>query len=153
MTIREFRTELWLPQSPADVFQFFGDAGNLDSITPPWLHLEMVTPQPIMMREGTLIDYRMRVHGVSLRWRTRISSWQPPYRFVDEQIRGPYRQWIHVHTFVPHNGGTLVRDLVRYAVPLDFIVYPLLVRRDVEAIFAFRAKALKERFSEGKPNT
>ncbi len=148
MTIREFRTELWLPLVPAELFPFFGDAANLGSMTPPWLNFRILTPLPITMREGTLIDYCLRVHGVSVRWRTRITAWQPPHRFVDEQVRGPYRQWVHEHTFEPHNGGTVARDLVRYAVPFDFIAYPLLVRGDVERIFAFRAKALRERFSK-----
>ena len=148
MIVREFKTELWLPRHPSEVFEFFGDAANLESITPAWLSFHIVTPLPITMREGALIDYRLRVHGLAVNWRTRISAWQPPHRFVDEQTRGPYRQWIHEHTFEPRNGGTVARDLVRFAVPFDFMAYPLLVRRDVEAIFAFRAKALKERFPE-----
>lgn len=150
MIVREFRTELWLPRPPAEVFGFFADAANLESITPPWLRFHTVTPLPVTMREGALIDYRLRVHGLPVHWRTRISTWQPPHRFVDEQIRGPYRQWIHEHTFEPRNGGTLARDFVSFVVPFDFVTYPLLVRRDVEAIFAFRAKALTARFAEGQ---
>lgn len=147
MRVREFQTELWLPLPPEGLFQFFGDAANLDSITPPWLHFHIVTPAPIAMRAGTLIDYKLRVHGLPMRWRTLIREWQPPHRFVDEQVRGPYRQWIHEHTFEPQDGGTLARDHVRYAVPFDFIAHPLFVRRDIERIFAYRAVALRERFA------
>jgi ligand-binding SRPBCC domain-containing protein len=146
MKMREFQTELWLPLPPEGLFPFFADAANLQALTPPWLHFEILTPQPIAMREGTLIDYRLRVHGLPLRWRTRINVWQPPHRFVDEQTRGPYRQWIHAHTFEPHDGGTLARDVVRYAVPFDCIAHRWLVRPDVEKIFAFRQEALRARF-------
>ena len=146
MRIREFKTELWLPLPPEKVFPFFADAFNLEAITPPWLNFNILTPRPIPMREGTLIDYRLRVRGLPLRWRTRISAWQPPHRFVDEQLRGPYRQWIHTHTFEVRDGGTLCRDIVQYAVLFDYIMHPLFVRRDVEKIFAFRQAALRARF-------
>jgi ligand-binding SRPBCC domain-containing protein len=147
MKIREFQSELWLPLPPAELFPFFADAANLDALTPPWLHFRIVTPAPIVLREGALIDYRLRVHGLPLRWRTRINVWQPPHRFVDEQIRGPYRQWIHEHTFEACDGGTLARDHVRYAVPLDFLVHRWFVRPDIERIFQFRAEALRKRFA------
>lgn len=149
MRVREFQSELWLPVPPEELFPFFADATNLNAITPPWLHFQIVTPPPILMREGTLIDYRLRVHGLPVRWRTRIRTWQPPRRFVDEQIRGPYRLWIHEHTFEPRDGGTLARDHVRYAVPFDCIVHRLFVRRDIETIFQFRADALRKRFGAG----
>ncbi|GDY23777.1 cyclase [Verrucomicrobiota bacterium] len=150
MHVREFQTELWLPLPPEDLFPFFADAGNLDAITPPWLHFHIVTPPPIVMREGTLIDYRLRVRGIPAHWRTRINAWQPPHRFVDEQVRGPYRQWIHEHTFAARDGGTLARDVVRYAVPFDFIAHRWLVRPDVEKIFRYRAAALQRRFGDGR---
>ena len=147
MRVREFQSELWLPLPPAELFPFFADAGNLDALTPPWLHFHIVTPRPIGMREGALIDYHLRVRVIPLRWRTRINVWQPPHRFVDEQVRGPYRQWIHEHTFEPREGGTLARDRVRYAVPLDVLVHQWLVRPDIEKIFQFRTDALRRRFS------
>lgn len=146
MRVREFQSELWLPLPPEQLFSFFADARNLDVITPPWLHFHIVTPQPVAMQAGTLIDYKLRVRGLPLRWRTHIREWQPPHRFVDEQLRGPYRQWIHTHTFEPREGGSLARDLVRYAVPFDFIAHPLFVRRDIEQIFAFRHEALRKKF-------
>ena len=147
MTVREFKTEFWLPVPPAGLFPFFGDAVNLDTLTPPWLHFCILTPRPIVMREGTLIDYRLRVHGLPIRWRTRISAWQPPHRFVDEQLRGPYRQWIHEHTFEPRDGGTLARDVVRYAVPFDALLYRWFVRPDIDKIFEFRTAELKRLFT------
>jgi len=147
MIVREFKAELWLPLPPADVFPFFSDAASLDAITPPWLSFRIVTPLPVRMREGALIDYRLRVHVLPLRWRTRINAWQPPHRFVDEQVRGPYRLWIHEHTFEPRNGGTLARDRVRYAVPFDALLHRWFVRPDIEKIFDFRMAELKRRFS------
>ncbi len=145
MHVHEYHSEIWLSRPPQEVFPFFAAAANLQAITPPWLRFEVLTP-PTVMQEGTLIDYRLRVHGFPLRWRTRITAWEPPHRFVDEQLRGPYRQWIHEHTFEARDGGTLVRDHVRYAVLFDFLVHRWLVRPDVRKIFAFRAAALRELF-------
>ena len=102
-------------------------------------------------KNGALIDYRLRVHGLPLRWRTRINLWQPPHRFVDEQIRGPYQQWIHEHTFEARDGGTLARDHVRYAVPLDFLLHRWFVRPDIARIFTFRTEALRNRFGVSYP--
>jgi ligand-binding SRPBCC domain-containing protein len=146
MRVHEFQTELWLPLPPDELFPFFADAANLDALTPPWLHFRIVTPPPVVLRAGALIDYRLRVHGLPLRWRTRINVWQPPHRFVDEQLRGPYRRWIHEHTFEPRAGGTLARDVVRYAVPFDFLTHRWLVRPDIERIFRFRREELWRRF-------
>ena len=146
MRVREFQCELWLPLPPEELFPFFADAGNLDAITPPWLHFRIVTPRPIEMRAGALIDYKLRVRGMPLRWRTLIREWNPSHSFVDEQIRGPYRQWVHRHTFEPKDGGTLARDIVHYAVPFDFIAHRLLVRPDIEKIFAYRQEALRKKF-------
>lgn len=147
MRLREFRTELWLPRPREEVFAFFADAANLDAITPPWVHFHTLTPAPIEMRRGTLIDHKLRIHGVPIRWRSRITVWEPPNRFVDEQVRGPYRLWRHEHVFEEREGGTVVRDCVQYAVPFDFLVHDLFVRRDVEKIFAHRTETLRARFS------
>ena len=151
MRVHEFKFELWLPPPPAELFPVFTDAANLDALTPPWLHFHIVTPPPIEMKAGALIDYRLRVHGLPLRWRTRINVWQPPHRFVDEQLRGPYRQWIHEHTFEARDGGTLARDHVRYAVPLDFLLHRWFVRPDIERIFKFRMEVLRNRFAVSEP--
>lgn len=141
-----FESEIWLPRPRAEVFPFFADAGNLERLTPPWLGFRILTPPPIAMSAGARIDYRLRVHGLPLRWRTRIEVWDPPHRFVDVQLRGPYRLWHHTHTFEEGDGGTLCRDVVRYAVPGGALVDRLFVRRDVERIFAFRGEALRSLF-------
>ncbi|MGE5207767.1 MAG: SRPBCC family protein [Alphaproteobacteria bacterium] len=147
MATHEFNSEIWLPHPVEEVFAFFSNPANLDSITPPWLRFRMVTPGPIEMRAGTLLDYRLRIRGFPVRWRSKITTWKPPSRFVDEQIRGPYRLWIHEHDFEARDGGTLVRDHVRYAVPFDWLVHRLLVRPDVERIFAYRTESLQRRFA------
>lgn len=141
------KSELWLPRPVDEVFPFFADAFNLERITPSWLRFQVLTPGPIRMGEGTLIDYRLRVHGVPMRWRTRINAWEPMRRFVDEQLRGPYRQWIHEHAFEPRDGGTLTRDVVHYDVWGGRLIQTIFVRRDVERIFAYREKRLREIFS------
>lgn len=136
---------MWLPAPREKVFPFFGSAQNLDAITPPWLHFKVLTPD-VGIETGALIDYRLRVRGLPLRWRTHISAWEPPHRFVDEQLRGPYRLWVHEHTFEVRDGGTLARDYVRYAVPFDFLVHRFWVEPDIKRIFAYRERALRERF-------
>ena len=146
MKVRQFESELWLPRPREEVFAFFSDPRNLDAITPPWVGFRIVTPGPIEMKAGALIDYKLRIRGFPIRWRTKITEWEPPVRFVDEQLRGPYRLWIHEHEFEPREGGTLVRDRVRYAVAFDFLVHEILVRRDVARIFAYRTEKLRERF-------
>lgn len=142
----DLRFELWLPCRRDKVFPFFAEARNLETITPPWLKFEVLTPAPIPMRAGTLIDYRIRVHGIPLRWRTEITVWEPPHHFVDVQLRGPYRLWHHTHTFEERDGGTLCTDLVRYRPRGGALVNWLFVRRDVERIFRYRQERLKTLF-------
>lgn len=130
-----------LPGTPREVFEFYADAGNLERITPGWLGFRIVTPQPIEMRPGALIEYRLKLRGVPVHWLTRIESWEPGVRFIDVQVKGPYRLWHHTHTFEAHEEGTLVRDEVRYELPLGplgELAHRLLVRRDLERIFDFR---------------
>jgi ligand-binding SRPBCC domain-containing protein len=127
--------------APRDVFEFYADAANLERITPAWLAFRIVTSPPIEMAPGTLIEYRLELHRVPIRWLTRIETWEPGQRFVDVQVEGPYRLWHHTHTFEPHRDGTLVRDRVRYALPfgaLGELAHRLFVRRDLERIFDFR---------------
>jgi ligand-binding SRPBCC domain-containing protein len=149
--LNTFQAEVWLPKKPEEVFMFFSEAQNLQALTPDWLDFEVLTPRPIEMRPGALIDYRLRLHGFPIRWRTEITTWEPPHRFVDEQKRGPYRVWHHEHRFEPRDGGTLASDLVRYAAPGGKLIDWLFVRRDVERIFAFRRKKLLELFGTAKP--
>ena len=145
-----FTCDIWLPRPRDEVFQFFSDAANLEALTPPWLNFEILTPT-IVLRRGVLIDYRLRLYGIPLRWQSEITRWEPPDRFVDEQRRGPYRRWVHTHTFVDDRGGTRVLDTVDFEVPFGWLV-GWFVMRDVRRIFAFRTQALIERFgapSEG----
>lgn len=153
MKIRTLITELWLPRPLGDVFAFFSDAWNLNLITPPWLDFQVLTPKPIDLHAGTLLDYRLKWHGLPLKWRTEISVWEPPYRFVDRQIRGPYRQWIHEHRFEERDGGTWVHDRVDYAVPgwlLEPTIHKILVGPDVRRIFAYRQAKMREILAHGK---
>ena len=141
--------EQFLPVSAEEAFDFFADAFNLELITPPWLNFRVDTPRPIEMRAGSMIEYRLRLHGVPVRWLTRIESWEPGARFADVQLRGPYRHWHHTHTFEARDGGTLMRDVVRYSLPLGplgRLARALIVRRDLDRIFDFRRDAVAARF-------
>jgi len=125
-----------------EVFRFFSDPRNLGEITPPWLHFHIDACSTASIGEGTVIDYSLRVRGFPFRWRSVIRAWDPPFRFVDEQVTGPYRRWIHEHSFVDLGGRTRVGDCVRYAVFGGALVDRFLVRPDVERIFDYRAKRL-----------
>jgi len=149
MTMHTFTTELWLPAPREQVFPFFADAHNLEEITPPWLEFQILTSGPIRMQAGARIDYRLCVRGFPLRWQTEITRWEPCIRFVDEQRRGPYRRWVHTHTFTELDGGTLCHDHVEYAVPGGGLVNRLIVRRDITRIFAYRQLAMSRRYPPG----
>jgi ligand-binding SRPBCC domain-containing protein len=139
--------DLWLPLSRPQVFAFFSCAENLERITPPWVGFRFVTPTPIDMKVGAAIEYVIRVHGVAMRWRTRIVAWNPPFEFVDVQERGPYRMWRHTHRFIETGGGTRIEDEVDYELPLGVLgrlVHRLQVSRDLRAIFDYRAKRVEE---------
>jgi ligand-binding SRPBCC domain-containing protein len=139
-----FEQEQTIGRPIDEVFAFFSNAANLASITPGWLDFEILTPSPIEMAPGTTIDYRIRVHGIPMRWRSEITVWEPPFRFVDEQRRGPYRQWIHEHAFEDLGDATRVRDRVRYQVLGGALVNRLFITRDVRRIFSYRADKLEE---------
>lgn len=134
-----------LPRPLDEVFEFFAAADNLERITPPELQFRILTPLPVSMRTGTLIEYRLGLFGVPFRWRTRINEWNPPHSFVDEQLSGPYREWVHTHLFATVPGGTLVRDEVRYRLPLFPIgeVARPVVRLQIERIFRYRRRRLE----------
>jgi ligand-binding SRPBCC domain-containing protein len=139
-----FERKQYLPLDVESVFAFFSDAGNLEHLTPPWLRFHLLTLRPIEIEVGTLIDYRLRLRGVPVRWQSEITAWEPPHRFVDEQRRGPYRLWVHEHRFEPQGDGTIVTDAVTYAVSGDEVVNRLLVRPDLDRIFDYRARKLEE---------
>ncbi len=148
MRIHVLHREQLLPGTPEEVFPFFADAANLEAITPPLLRFSIVTPGDIEMRVGTLIQYRLKLHGLPISWLTSIQRWDPPYAFVDQQIKGPYALWHHTHTFVDDGaGGTRMTDTVRYALPLSplsEIAMPL-VRRDLATIFDYRRDEVARR--------
>lgn len=147
--VLERSQRLQLPVEEA--FAFYADARNLEAITPPWLGFRVTTPGEIQMRAGTLIDYRLKLHGFPVRWRTRIEAWDPPHRFVDAQIRGPYSLWEHTHTFEADGpGAVVIADRVRYALPfgpLGALAHAAFVRRDLERIFDYRREAVRERLA------
>lgn len=146
-----FHSQLWLATPREKVFDFFSDARNLEDLTPQWLQFRILTPLPIEMREGAEIEYRLRIHGFPARWKSEISHWEPPNRFVDVQLSGPYRRWIHEHTFKDANGGTLCEDAVDYAPLGGALVNKLLVEKDVKKIFDFRSQRLREIFAGSQP--
>jgi len=140
----------------AEVFAFFADADNLEKITPPELSFQITTPQPIEMREGALIEYRIKMSGFPMSWRTLISKWDPPYEFVDEQLAGPYKQWIHRHTFTElDKNTTLIQDEVRYKLPFEPLgdLAHFLVARQLKGIFDFREKVVAEYFNVERDDT
>ena len=148
----QLTAEQWLPRGIEEVFEFFADAYRLEDLTPPFLHFHVLTPKPVPMFPGTKIDYRLKLHGIPIRWQSEISEWQPPFRFVDRQLRGPYRLWHHLHTFESKDGGTLVRDQVDYAVPGGPIIDSLFVRRDLSRIFEYRRQQLDAFFNSPSPS-
>jgi ligand-binding SRPBCC domain-containing protein len=130
---------------PGEVFAFFADAANLEAITPSFLRFRILTPLPVEMRAGAIIEYALSLFGVPLRWRTRIAEWEPGVRFVDVQESGPYAVWRHTHAFAPDGDGTRVTDVVEYAVPmgpLGRVARALFVARALERIFDHRREAI-----------
>jgi ligand-binding SRPBCC domain-containing protein len=148
--VTRLTSELLVARDRSEVFAFFADAGNLEALTPPWLKFQIDTPLPIAMEAGALIDYRLRVRGIPIAWRTRIVEWVPEEYFIDEQIKGPYRVWLHRHDFHEVDGGTLVRDTVEFVPRGGRLIAPLVARlfvgRDVRKVFAFRRSELQKRF-------
>ena len=146
MKTYRFESQLWLPQARDQIFKFFADPRNLQRLTPEWLRFEILTPPAIEIRQGTLLDYRLRLRGIPLRWQSEIQVWQPPHRFIDRQTRGPYSLWVHEHTFTEKDNGTLVGDKVEYAVPGGRLVQKFVVAPDLERIFQYRHRVLEEIF-------
>jgi ligand-binding SRPBCC domain-containing protein len=143
-------TAVWLAREIADVFAFFSDASNLNLITPEWIRFRIQTPMPVVMKRGLLLDYGLRLRGIPVRWQSEISVWEPPYRFVDRQRKGPYRRWVHEHVFQSKGGGTNVIDRVDYAVPGGRLVHRFFVKGDVTSIFQYRRSKLMTVFHGGQ---
>ena len=151
MKVYTLEREQIIERPRREVFELFADAANLERITPRFLHFRITTPLPIIMAEGTLIDYRLSLFGVPFGWRTRIDRFEPTRCFVDSSVRGPYRLWEHTHTFADVPGGTRMTDHVRYALPLGVlgvVAHGLVVRRTLARIFDFRARSIAEIFAE-----
>ncbi|MBC7742553.1 MAG: hypothetical protein H7061_10160 [Bdellovibrionaceae bacterium] len=146
--VKIFATEQFVNRPLEQVFDFFSKAENLQKITPPLLNFKILTPLPINLGEGTLIEYQIKVHGFPMKWRTRIESWRPPYQFVDTQLKGPYKLWHHTHEFIAVNPvKTLMKDTVRYQVPfgiLGLIVNRLLIKSDIQKIFSYRRSEIQK---------
>jgi ligand-binding SRPBCC domain-containing protein len=146
---RVLTREQWVPRPREEVFAFFAEAGNLERITPPLVRFRIDPPAPISMGKGTVISYRLGLHGIPFRWVSRIDEWDPPRTFVDLQVRGPYRYWRHRHDFEEKDGGTLLRDTVRYRLPLEPFSRLLVggrIEKDLTEIFSYRRRAVEELF-------
>jgi len=150
---RLFEAEQRLPYPVERVFAFFARAENLERITPPELRFRIATPIPTALAAGARIDYRLSLFAIPFAWRSVITEWDPPRAFTDEQVKGPYALWIHRHTFEPDSGGTVIRDHVRYKLPLGAwgdLAHPL-VRRQLARIFDYRRRAVDAAFPKGEP--
>ena len=148
--VHRLERQQFVPRPRDEVFAFFAEAQNLDMLTPAFLNFRILTPLPLDMRSGTLIDYQLRLGGVPMRWRTRIETFEAPLRFVDVQLSGPYRTWCHLHEFQAVPGGTRVIDRVTYALPfglLGALAHRLFVRRTLQRIFDYRHQRLAEIFA------
>ena len=135
---RQLKTSVTLPCCREELFDFFSDAFQLERITPPWLNFPILTSAPIEIQPGALIDYKLRLRGLPIRWRTEISQWDPPCSFVDRQIKGPYLLWEHRHTFEQTDDGTIVADTVHYRVPGGALVDRLFIQKELRRIFQYR---------------
>jgi ligand-binding SRPBCC domain-containing protein len=149
MSIYSLRREQFIPGPLEEVFHFFSDAANLQAITPAFLDFQILTPRPIEIQQGTLLDYKLKWHGIPISWKTRIIEWNPPHGFVDVQLKGPYKLWRHAHAFSSVNGGTSMLDSLDYELPfgiLGQIAHDLKVRRDLEGIFDYRRQQIARIF-------
>lgn len=141
------RREQWVPRPLPEVFEFFANAQNLAELTPPWLGFRILTPGEIHLATGTLIRYRIGLHGIPVRWTTQIRRWEPPFLFTDVQLSGPYRLWHHTHRFEACKGGTHMKDIVRYRLPFGWlgrVIQATMVRRDLEKIFDYRFERVQQ---------
>jgi len=151
--LHRFQTSMRLPRPRREVLAFFADAANLQRMTPPEVGFEMLTPQPIQLTAGAHVEYKLRLLGVPVRWQTRIARWDPPHEFVDEQLQGPYKLWVHTHRFQEKDGMTTMADEVQYRLPfwpLGEVADPL-VRAQLQRIFRYRQEVIHKYFGEQGP--
>ena len=144
-----FHAEQFVPRPHAEVFDFFSKAENLQELTPAFLHFRILSVDPAPIRKGTLIKYSLRWRIFPIRWTTEIIEWEPPNRFVDVQLKGPYKLWHHEHRFVAEGSGTRIIDQVQYQLPFGIfgsIAHSLKVKKDVETIFAYRTEVVRRLF-------
>ncbi len=149
MRVYTLHAEQTVPRTLDEVFSFFDRPENLEELTPKSLSFQILTPKPLVMAKGLLIDYTIRIWGVPLHWRTLITAYDAPHRFVDEQLKGPYAFWHHTHTFTEVDGGVKIEDDVRYAMPFGWLgqfVHAIYVQRDVQRIFNHRKQIIDELF-------
>ena len=150
MYVRTYLERTQIIEHPlTEVFEFFADAGNLERITPPELNFKIITPQPIDIKKGALIDYQLKLRGIPITWKTEITLWNPPHSFVDTALKSPYKQWIHLHTFEQRaNGETIMKDIVRYRLPLEPLgdLAHWYVKKELKYIFDYRYKVIEEIF-------
>ena len=147
MKIYILESEMLVPASVRDTFEFFQDPGNLARVTPPEVGFRILTPGKIEMRKGLEIDYEIRLAGIPVSWRSVITEFEPPFFFVDEQVRGPYRFWRHHHSFRPNADGTVIGDRVEYAMPFGWfgqIAHWIAVRHQLQQIFDYRRRVLTD---------
>lgn len=144
-----FNQQTFIEQPLDTVFAFFSKAKNLEKVTPPKLRFKILTPLPINMHRGTLIDYQIRLLAVPFKWQTKITLWEPPFRFQDVQLKGPYKKWKHTHLFEAVDGGTQMTDEVVYQIPfapLSPILHTMFIKGQIESIFAYRKEQLDTLF-------
>jgi ligand-binding SRPBCC domain-containing protein len=147
--MRTLERSTWVPYPADEVFAFFSEAANLERLTPPSLSFHILTPSPIEMKAGALIDYTIKLGPFPMRWKTLIGAWEPPNRFVDDQLKGPYLRWHHEHTFEARDGGTDIRDRVEYLAPgwiLEPLIHALFIAPQLRKIFDFRSEAIQKLF-------
>lgn len=144
----------FVPRGVEETFAFFSNAMNLEAITPAFLQFKILTPAPIVMAPGALIEYQLKLLGIPMYWQTRIETFELNRRFTDTQLRGPYRRWRHLHEFTPVEGGTLMTDCVEYELPLGplgTLAHGLYVRRSLRRIFDYRRAKVRELLGEASP--
>jgi len=139
-----FTVSQWVSTPLEKTFEFFSDARNLEQITPPFLSFRIITPTPIEMRPGALIDYQLKLRGFPIQWRTEITEWELLKGFTDVQLKGPYRKWVHRHDFHEEKGGTRVEDTIHYRVPGGYLIDQMIVRPDLDKVFGFRQRKISQ---------